>query len=138
MSVQAFRPGDIDMRSDENERWNLRTLHLMRRAGLIEILGSPVSPEDGILTRKALVRIINHEHLDAKCWEADVDPLRDALLVQSREAWNLLKAALRGRDCISKVFQAAYTSEKHHVTVVRACGGCPNVGRSVIRFGLVA
>jgi ATP-dependent DNA helicase RecQ len=122
----SFRPGDIDMRNDENERWNLRTLHLMRRAGLIDILGSPSTVEEGAVTRKALVRIINYEHLDSGCWETHVDPLRDSLLAQNRQAWALLKDALRGHDCISKILQTAYTSEQYHVTVVRACGGCPS------------
>jgi ATP-dependent DNA helicase RecQ len=120
----SFRPGDIDMHNDENERWNLRTLHLMR-AGLVEILGSPVSTEEGCITKKALIRVLDHEHLDSRCWEAHVDPMRLDLLAQNRKSWELLKAALRGRECISRVFEAAYTSERHSVTVVRACGGCP-------------
>lgn len=121
----SFRPHDIDMSNDENERWNLRTLHLMRRAGLIEIEGSPSAVEDGVAVRKAVVRIRDHEHLNSQVWSDRVDPLRDALLTQSRQAWELLKAALRGRECLSQVFEKAYTSPEHGVTVVRACGGCP-------------
>jgi len=126
----SHRPRDIDMSNEENERWSLRTLLLMRRAGLIDIEGSHSTRREGGYVRTVQVTIREHEHLETRYWEARVEPLREALLRQNKLAWMLLEKALTGKICLSRAFEEAYTSPGHDVTVVRACGGCPACRRT--------
>jgi hypothetical protein len=121
----SHRPRDIDMSNEENERWSVRTLLLMRRAGLIEIAGSHSNLSKGTFVRTVQVLIRDHEHLEARTWKERVEPLRQALLRQNKLSWALMEKALTGKACLSRVFEEAYTSPKHDINVVRACGGCP-------------
>jgi hypothetical protein len=121
----SHRPRDIDMSNEENERWSLRTLLLMRRAGLIEIEGSHSIRRDGGYIRTVQIEIREHEHLEPNFWQTRVEPLREELLTQCKLNWALLEKALTGRICLAHAFEEAYTSRQHDVSVVRACGGCP-------------
>ncbi|MEH2380421.1 MAG: protein DpdF [Nostoc sp.] len=133
---------DIDMRSDQNRAWNIRTLTLMNRANLIEIDSeeppqkknseseSEQAWEDYRNSRS--IRIRNECHLEKFIWESEVEPVR-----QERQNWSyknlqLMKEALKAKRCISEIFVEAYSIPSRHtpetrnsVIVSRACGGCP-------------
>lgn len=140
----SLQPGDIDMNSQQNRAWNIRTLTLLSRAGLIEI-DSEKPPkrtnfESEETYNKALeshresriIRICNEYHLDANTWEYQVEPVR-----QQRQSWShknlqLMQEALRAKRCISEIFAEAYTIPareipelRKRVIVSRACAGCP-------------
>jgi hypothetical protein len=118
---------DIDMSNDENTRWNLRTLLLMARAGMIDIHGSRV--EEGTGRHLITVGIHDLEHLEDARWAQTVDPLRDQLLESNRIAWGEMQELLEARECFAQYFQRAYEAPEWGVRVVRACGGCPECRR---------
>ncbi|MEH2286875.1 protein DpdF [Nostoc sp.] len=137
---------DIDMRSDQNRAWNIRTLTLMNRANLIAI--DSVEPpqkknfesksEEAYqaawdLYRNSRVICIRNQFHDKKfTWESEVEPVR-----QKRQNWSyknlqLMKEALNSKRCISEIFAQAYSIPPRHtpenrntVIVFPACGGCP-------------
>lgn len=118
----SMNPEDIDMQSDANERWNLRTTLLMQRAGLLQLEGQSFDGE----RRRIEVRIKEPRHADRAFWEDHVVEARKALLDETRIGWSLLAEALApGKRCIAEILDQAYTCDAHGVSVVRACGGCP-------------
>jgi ATP-dependent DNA helicase RecQ len=140
----SFGLKDIDMNSQENQAWNVRTLTLMSRASLIEIdsdkppLGTNFESEEAY--KKALelyresrfIRIRDEAHLNTQTWEHKVEPIR-----QQRQKWSyknlqLMRDALRPKRCLSEILAEAYTisareipEPRKRVIVSRACGGCP-------------
>lgn len=137
---------DIDMQSDQNRAWNIRTLTLMNRANIIEIDSEepPQKKNSGSESKEAyqaawnlyrnsrIIRICNQLHLEKFTWESEVEPVR-----QERQSWSyknleLMKEALKAQRCISEIFAQAYSIPSRHtpeirnpVRAYRACGGCP-------------
>lgn len=140
----SFQLADIDMNSEQNQAWNIRTLTLMSRAGLIEIdsdrppLIQNFESKDAYqkawkLHRKSrFIRILDESHLKAETWESKVEPIR-----QHRQNWSyknleLMREALRPKRCISEILAEAYTirdrvipEPRKMVRISPACGGCP-------------
>lgn len=140
----SMQKGDIDMDSKQNRAWNIRTLTLMSRAGLITMDSERPpqrtdfeSDETYFQALKShrdfrLIDIRNEYHLEAETWESQVEPIR-----QQRQNWSyrniqLMQEALRAKRCISEIFSEAYTIPSRETpeprTMVRvspACGGCP-------------
>ncbi|MBS3029676.1 MAG: ATP-dependent DNA helicase RecQ [Dolichospermum sp. DET50] len=119
---------DIDMNSEQNTTWNLRTLTLLQRAKLIDI-DSEETHKFSQNTR--IINIRNEKHLDPSTWEYEVEPIR-----RQRKAWSdknlaLMREALKAKRCLSEIFAEAYTipsrnapQPRNGVRVSRACGGC--------------
>ncbi|MEG4865396.1 MULTISPECIES: protein DpdF [unclassified Microcoleus] len=140
----SSKPEDIDMNSEQNQAWNIRTLTLMSRSGLIEIdadeppqrrnfKSETAYNEACKLHRKSrFIRIRDESHLNRQTWEHKVEPIR-----QQRQNWSyknlqLMREVLRPKRCISEIFAEAYTiparavpEARKSVIVSRACGGCP-------------
>lgn len=140
----SYQLADIDMNSEQNQAWNIRTLTLMSRSGLIEIdserppLIKDFESKDAYqkaweLHRESrFIRILDESHLKAETWERKVEPIR-----QQRQNWSyknleLMREALRPERCISEILAEAYTigdraipEPRKQVIVSRACGGCP-------------
>lgn len=145
--VPSFRPGDIDMENDYNVAWNVRTLTLMSRAGLIaldsedptrEVTGTrdePVSSAAQVGTQSRVVRILNANHRDKVAWQEQVDPIRIRSSARDRRAFAMMTDALEiGDQCIADYFAAAYEIDSvplskgtplSSIRVSRSCGGCP-------------
>jgi superfamily II DNA/RNA helicase len=140
----SLRPGDIDMNSQQNQAWNIRTLTLMSRSGLIDIdadepprrrnfKSEAAYNEAWELHRKSrFIRIRDESHLNRQTWEHKVEPIR-----QQRQNWSyknlqLMREVLRPKRCISEILAEAYTiparavpEARKSVIVSPACGGCP-------------
>lgn len=130
-------PDDIDMTSDENMAWNIRTLTLMSRAGLLELDwdDTPFEPTDHSSYRA--VRIFNHKHLLKETWEAFVSKYRIETKNDQKEQLGLMMKLLEGTICSSTLFSNIYRinaregyPQRASVMVSRACGGCPACRRS--------
>ena len=140
----SLQLGDIDMNSQQNQAWNIRTLTLMSRAGLIDIDADEPPRRRNFKSEAAyneawelhresrFIRIRDESHLNRQTWEHKVEPIR-----QQRQNWSyknlqLMREVLRPKRCISEIFAEAYTiparavlEPRKQVIVSRACGGCP-------------
>ncbi len=139
----SLQQGDIDMDSQQNQAWNIRTLTLMSRAGLIEI-DSKQAPqrtkfESEEAYKKALdahyksrfIRIRNDSHLERETWESQIEPIRQLRQDWSYKNLQLMREALRAKRCISEIFAEAYTisaretpEPRSTIRVSPSCGGC--------------
>jgi ATP-dependent DNA helicase RecQ len=140
----SLQLGDIDMNSQQNQAWNIRTLTLMSRAGLIDIDAEEPPRRRNFKSEAAyneawelhresrFIRIRDESHLNRQTWEHKVEPIR-----QQRQNWSyknlqLMREVLRPKRCISEIFAEAYTiparvvpEPRKLVRVSPACGGCP-------------
>jgi len=129
--------------SDFNVDWNMRTLLLMCRAGLIELEIESAQEGAGQLeefsTRSPLaamatvwVHIRDHGHLREDVWESRVGPARGRTHRGAVRNLRLMKAMIEDGREVSETLAELYRIENSFwpVDVTRACGGCP-VDRSV-------
>lgn len=145
--VPSLLAGDIDMVNDYNVAWNVRTLTLMSRAGLIAMdceppeerapeVGSDDSDSAPSLVRNAqtrVVRILDGQHGDEEVWRQRVKPARHQTAARDRRTYELMLEVLSGSTCVSGLFEEAYTIYEEpesgvagrRVRVSRSCGGCP-------------
>jgi ATP-dependent DNA helicase RecQ len=110
---------DIDMSGDLNTDWNVRTLTLLARAGIVELVGRPPSNAEaghGRLT----IRILDDGHQRPDCWSSRVAPVRDAIAEANRSNFNLMRRFLRADECPARVFELLYGAEN----VLSSCSRC--------------
>lgn len=117
------RPGndahDIDMFGDKNTDWNLRTLAVMARAGMISLLGTPyprINQEGNWLE----VEIIDDHHSEMTCWQKHVKRVRQEVARASKHNFNLMLEFLEDKQCPAMVFGKLY-GEK---CIGRVCSRC--------------
>ncbi len=141
----SFQQGDIDMDSQQNRAWNIRTLTLMSRAGLIEIdweappIKTKFDSEEAYLKafelhrNHRMVHIRDGYHSSKDTWETQVEPIRLQRQDLSYQNLQLMKEAhwTKSQRCLSEIFAEAYTisaseelSHRKPIIVARACGGC--------------
>ena len=138
-----------DPESKRNVEWNVRTLTLMSRAGLIELDEVPPEPSDGISTvddtqeattsatsqhhgnLQRVIRVINSNHLSEEVWKAEVDPIRDRSQQVAENHFQLMQSLLDGQQCVSRAIAQSYATPfpisqqgASMVPVALACGGC--------------
>lgn len=110
---------DIDMTGDWNADWNLRTLALMARAGLVRLLGAPRSllsvPGDWLE-----IELLDDEHLDRKIWEQRVEPVRAQGQAAGFRNLELMRRYLTNRTCPADLLEELYGRER----VARTCASC--------------
>lgn len=144
VTIDVPPPYDMDMENDYNDAWNVRTLTLMSRVGLIDIDGEPPprflnDEETDVEDREAiyeqaynnylnsrLIRITDEGHLDQVTWENKVEPARRRSIDQAKLSLSLMFEALRGERCMSEILADAYSIPGNHVMPIKACGGCPH------------
>ena len=126
----------IDMVSDLSTEWNLSTLTLMCRAGLIALDDTPPSPNlensiDNTTVLARTVRILDHSHLDIARWVERVEPLREASAEAQYRLFSLLQELLARKRCVADILADAYripplqnTEGARGVQVALSCGGC--------------
>lgn len=126
---------EIDMNNQRNKDWNIRTLTLMSRAGLIEFEWEDIAchktDEQEDSTPYHIIRILHQEHLSEKVWEQHIQALRLKSQRADRQSLQLMYEVLEGNRCVSDIFQELYQIQVRHgdrprngVFVQRACGGC--------------
>jgi len=130
--------------SRENEAWNLRTLSLMIRAGLIHADSeAPPAVDDTTedeaseafrrYITSALIEVTNPGHLDPEVWKQVVEPARQQTIRATASAHSLMLQALRGERDLADIFTEAYRigpssplGALAETTPQRGCGGCPH------------
>ncbi len=117
------RPGssaaDIDMFGDANTDWNLRTLALMARAGLIRLMGSPRPPLEHI-GDWVEIDILDEDHLDVAVWWRRVEPIRLEDWVANSNNLELMRQHLEAVACPAETLEDLYGTHR----VGRACSRC--------------
>lgn len=117
------RPGtderDIDMFGDANTDWNLRTVALMARAGILRLLGTPyprIEQEGDWLE----IEIIDDHHLDRALWQSRVDPVRRVGWLAAKRNLDLMREYLRNDRCPASILEELYGANR----VGRTCSRC--------------
>ena len=117
------RPGlsenDIDMIGDRNTDWNVRTLTLMHRAGIIELVGRP-SRDVADNFKRLSIRIVDDGHSRQDCWSKRIAPLRNTIAAASRRSFDLMCRFLDDVGCPARIFEAMYGADK----VISSCSRC--------------
>lgn len=145
VDIESVRSG-LSGSSDENVKWNMRTLMLMARAGIVSLEVESIKSEldtdlgedsNSLISAMSnvLVRIKNHGHLDLNIWENCVAASRQKTLSSASRNLALMRMLLPstigleqtiGREVgetLSKLYRI--TSEPWSVQVSSVCGGCP-------------
>jgi len=117
------RPGtteeDIDMFGDRNTDWNLRTLALLARAGVLRLLGSP-HPKPEPPGDWLEIELLSDEHLSRSFWNEQVEPLRKEVWRSNERNLDLMRAYLKDDKCPAEIFEDLYGADR----VSRACSRC--------------
>lgn len=142
LSLDAL-PANLHEASGEGARWNLRTLVLMARAGLIEFVAKP-PPE---LTRGELetdadfeqrrqraiaeafrtvtIRILDGRHATRSHWDAVVGPKRAELHASDEESTELVCRLRALNRPLNDVFREVYTIRELDIEPPPFSGTCP-------------
>lgn len=131
-------PKHVGGTNEFNVDWNMRTLLLMCRAGLMELdieanEGSSLSGQEFAVSTPlsamaaVRVRILDHGHLLPEVWERRVGPARARTSQGSVRNFGLLKSILKDHREVSEALARLYRidSSRWSVDVTRVCGGCP-------------
>lgn len=145
INIDAVRTG-LPGGSEENVNWNMRTLILMARAGLIalelennpdETLEEPGEDASSLLAAIAnmRVRILDDGHLTER-WEEAISASRSATLQAAGRNLHMMHQLLPGSSMgrakigkeVGETLCELYriTSQQWPVYVSHACGGCPS------------
>lgn len=117
------RPGnderDIDMFGDANTDWNLRTVALMARAGILRLLGTPYPriERDGDWLE---IEIIDDHHLELARWQSRVEPVRRDGWLAAKRNLDLMREYLRNDRCPAAILEDLYGANR----VGRTCSRC--------------
>lgn len=110
---------DMDMQGPTNTDWNLRTLAMMARAGLIHLQGSP-SPKLNSEGDWVEIDILDERHLEADVWLARVEPVRQASRQATTTNGDLMDIFLSNDTCPALILEDLYGSKR----VGRECSRC--------------
>ena len=117
------RPGadesDIDMFGETNTDWNLRTVALMARAGLVRLLGTPYPRLQGEGDWLE-IEIVDDHHLDKAVWQQRVEPIRRESWIASKRNLDLMRDYLEDRRCPAEIFEELYGAHR----LGRVCSRC--------------
>lgn len=132
------RPGtdecDIDMFGDANTDWNLRTVSLMARAGILRLLGMPFPrlEQEGEWLE---VEVVDDHHLDMALWHSRVEPVRRIGWLAAKRNLDLMREYLRNDRCPAVILEDLYGANR----VGRTCSRCSRCrANEACRFNRVA
>jgi hypothetical protein len=137
--VPDYRAGDVS--NDYHIMWNIRTLTLMSRAGLIALdWERPQFRRDELSADRnptRVLRVLHDEHLKEETWHRFVEPIRSADAAYSKRSLQLLRGLDNQEECVAEAFVEAYSIDLAssdgcalRAFVSRSCGGCPACRRS--------
>lgn len=107
---------NVEAYSERNRSWNRRTLTLMARAGLLELVG--VGPGRG---ERLVEPLPGHD--DPTVWQSHVESVRRGQMAEARRGRLALERVMKGKTCIGKLLVRYYTLPEGAPAL--ACGGCP-------------
>lgn len=110
---------DIDMQGARNADWNVRTLTLLARAGIVELVGRPPRATQDEPTRLT-IRILDDGHQRPETWSGRVALVRQGIAKASERNFQLMRRFLRANECPARVFEALYGAEN----VASTCSRC--------------
>ena len=125
-------PPHLTTNSEYNEHWNLLTVSLFARAGVVEwdFSFADFSAEDeerpvdrGWIT----VRLLRGDHLQDDLWTDQIEPVRQRMVDRSGLSLGNLRRALTGDGCCGSLIADSYDigSPPHlRTTCLPSCGGC--------------
>lgn len=136
----------LKQQSDYNQSWNMRTLIMMARAGMLDLESQPPSRitqleeenESDFERRgdkhwsdyfeRTVVRILDSSHLNREWFDALIGQERQRSFDAANENRDLLHKLLSGSNEVSLLLDHLYRSNAPGRTMVvsRACGGCPS------------
>ena len=139
------RLAHIKQDSDANVAWNLRTLVLLNRAGIIRLVSQEPptvevvegeSERDFELRRKKLMdeyfttahlTILHDGHRDEEVWGSAVQSERNRMYSANRDAFNRIGLLLTGNVEIGKLLKDTYTvaTANGGPSPEHCCSGCP-------------
>jgi superfamily II DNA/RNA helicase len=121
--------------SDYNDAWNMRTILMMERSGLLQIDLEPPPQHstiaDDVSTldhQKIAVRILNDGHIKPETWESLVSPSRKLTKDTAQRNLQVLHKWISSELAICVALKQLYTvkSSLWRTDVVSVCGGCPD------------
>lgn len=138
------RHREIRQDTDANEAWNMRTLLLMQRAGVVQVeLREPpeVQPdaaedEEAFRFRRekvlrehfsrVAVRVRRTDHLTDELWDhGPLAPARQAIVQRSSHAWERMLGLLARQLPINELLDATYRDENRGINPAKSIGLCP-------------
>lgn len=139
------RPTHVQQDSDANVAWNLRTLVLLNRAGIIRLESKEPphlerieneSDRDFESRRQAIMdeffataylTILNDGHLEERIWNTVVQPERTRMYAASNESFGRMNQLLTGNVEIGKLLKETYTVKTTNggPSPEHCCSGCP-------------
>ena len=122
VSVKIDTPRTVAMSdSDQNRRWNLRVLNLMKRSGLLTFNYREDELEQ--LERLWLNPIAGHS--DKSIWEQAVSSKRNSIKEHYQNTKDLMWRMLNPKsECISEILKECYEITNRGLSVSKPCGGC--------------
>ncbi|RKH43185.1 DEAD/DEAH box helicase [Corallococcus sp. AB050B] len=146
---------DIDMAERSyNLEWNIRTLTLMARAGLLSLASEAPprlsSEEEARIdleawyaqafdrySRQRVVEILDEEHMRSEAWIRAVESVRQCAISFAWRGHELMRECLEGSRCIAEILAEVYRipprSSRLGIDVALACGGCAACWKNGLR-----
>lgn len=144
-------PSRLTQETDYNKSWNMSTLILMSRAGLIELSSSPpntlerTSLEDDVDFEKRVeehwdeyystipIRTLDAQHLKKHHFDKIVSNEQSQNQHASNVSLKTLLSALRGETEMGDAIASLYESNRpgREVIVSKVCRGCPSEGKTL-------
>jgi ATP-dependent DNA helicase RecQ len=118
--------------SKASREWSVRTLTLMARAQLIELVAMREAQADGEQTPsnssdvgRAAIRLVHDGHRQPEVFTRSLSQARKDVRAASTRALNAMLSVAHGQEEISLVLGEMYSSHgSPWVAVTRCCGGC--------------
>lgn len=129
----ARLPSRLQVRSEESQAWSVRTLTLMARAGLIELvaMGSSESADEDTplstaVASRAAIRILDDGHRHPDLFARAMSRARARIKESGELGLNAVIEVANGRLEISEALRQMYSvSDSVWIPVSVCCGGCP-------------
>lgn len=140
-------PVHLQLRSDASQEWSVRTLTLMARAGLVELIaleatdtrlgadGTPAAMHDA---SRAAIRLLADGHRHKDTFSRVMSNARTSVFLASTRTLESMLSVAYGQQEISDALAEMYrVEESPWVPVTWCCGGCPvhwNVRSETVRY----
>lgn len=128
-------PAHLQLRSDASQEWSVRTLTLMARAGLVELIalaatdtrtGADGTPAAMHEASRAAIRLLADGHRDKDTFSRVMSNARTRVFRSATRGLEAMLAVAHGQQEIANALVEMYAVHgSPWVPVTRCCGGCP-------------